>query len=130
MPAKASPGTETILLVEDEDHVRAVASRILRRNGYTVIEARTGPEALQLWHEGAARIDLVVTDMVMPDMGGRDLANYVRGERADMPLLFMSGYTEDGAFQRGVLEPGETYLEKPFGEEGLTKMVRHALGAG
>jgi PAS domain S-box-containing protein len=128
--AKASPGTETILLVEDEDHLRAVASRILRRNGYTVIEARTGPEAVELWRELAARIDLVVTDMVMPDMGGRDLANYLRGERPDMPLLFMSGYTEDGAFQRGVLQPGETYLEKPFGEQGLTRMVRHALGRG
>jgi PAS domain S-box-containing protein len=129
MPAKASPGTETILLVEDEDHVRAVASRILRRNGYTVLEARTGPEALQLWRESAATIDLVVTDMVMPDMGGRELANHVRSDQPHMPLLFMSGYTEDGAFQRGVLEPGETYLEKPFGEEGLTRMVRHALAA-
>ena len=125
--AKASPGTETILLVEDEDHVRAVASRILRRNGYTVLEARTGPEALQLWGERGATIDLVVTDMVMPDMGGRELATHVRGEQPEMPVLFMSGYTEDGAFQRGVLEAGETYLEKPFGEEGLTKMVRRAL---
>jgi PAS domain S-box-containing protein len=126
---KASPGTETILLVEDEDHVRAVASRILRRNGYTVLEARTGPEALQIWRETSAIIDLVVTDMVMPDMGGRELANHVRRDHPRTPLLFMSGYTEDGAFQRGVLEPGESYLEKPFGEEGLTRMVRQALAA-
>ncbi len=126
---RPSPGTETILLVEDEDHVRTVASRILRRNGYTVLEARTGPEALRLWRTHARAIDLVVTDMVMPDMGGRELSNHVRSERADLPLVFMSGYTEDGAFQRGVLEPGESYLEKPFGEEALTRMVRRALSA-
>jgi PAS domain S-box-containing protein len=129
-PAAVAPGTETILLVEDEDHVRAVASRILRRNGYTVLEARTGPEALQLWRERNAAVDLVVTDMVMPEMGGRELARRIRGESPDTPLLFMSGYTEDGAFQRGVLQPGESYLEKPFGEEGLTRMVRRALAAG
>jgi PAS domain S-box-containing protein len=128
--AAGSPGTETILLVEDEDHVRAVASRILRRNGYTVLEARTGPEALQLWRERSPTVDLVVTDMVMPEMGGRELARHVRRERPDVPLLFMSGYTEDGAFQRGVLQPGESYLEKPFGEEGLTRMVRRALAVG
>jgi PAS domain S-box-containing protein len=126
---KPSPGTETILLVEDEDHVRTVATRILRRNGYTVLEARTGPEALRLWHDHAREIDLVVTDMVMPGMGGRELSNHVRLERPDMPLLFMSGYTEDGAFQRGVLEPGETYLEKPFGEDRLTRLVRRALSS-
>jgi len=120
-------GTETILLVEDEDHVRTVAGRILRRNGYTVLEARTGPEALRLWREHSRTIDLVVTDMVMPDMGGRELSHHVRSERPGIPLLFMSGYTEDGAFQRGVLEPGESYLEKPFGEETLTRMVRRAL---
>jgi signal transduction histidine kinase/ActR/RegA family two-component response regulator len=125
--SKPAPGTETILLVEDEDHVRTVASRILRRNGYTVLEARTGPEALRLWRTHSRAIDLVVTDMVMPDMGGRELSQHVRSERPDMPLLFMSGYTEDGAFQRGVLEPGESYLEKPFGEETLTRMVRRAL---
>ena len=126
----ASGGTETILLVEDEDHVRAVASRILRRNGYTVLEARTGPEALTLWRDRGTKVDLVVTDMVMPEMGGRELATYLRSERPQVPLLFMSGYTEDGAFQRGVLEPGESYLEKPFGEEALTKMVRRALASG
>jgi CheY-like chemotaxis protein/two-component sensor histidine kinase len=124
---KAPMGTETILLVEDEDHVRTVASRILRRNGYTVIEARTGPEALRLWREHPGEIDLVVTDMVMPDMGGRALSDHVRSERPDTPIVFMSGYTEDGAFQRGVLESGESYLEKPFGEEGLTRIVRRAL---
>ncbi|HEU4628114.1 MAG TPA: response regulator [Gemmatimonadaceae bacterium] len=128
--APAARGTETILLVEDEDRVRVVASRILRRNGYTVLEARTGPEALQLWREHGAHVDLVVTDMVMPEMGGRELAARVRQDAPELPLLFMSGYTEDGAFQRGVLQPGESYLEKPFGEEGLTRMVRRALAGG
>lgn len=125
----ASPGTETILLVEDEDHVRAVACRILRRHGYTVLEARTGPEALRLWREHGAKVDLIVTDMVMPEMGGRELATRIRADRPSTPFLFMSGYTEDGAFQRGVLQSGERYLEKPFGEEGLTKMVRRALAS-
>ena len=88
--ASAAPGSETILLVEDEDRVRLVASRILRRNGYTVLEARTGP-ALQIWRNHRSHVDLVVIDMVMPEMGGRDLANRLRADRPAVPLLFISG---------------------------------------
>ena len=126
-PASSPRGTETILLVEDEAPVRTVASRILRASGYTVIEAADGREAVQLWETKGDAIDLVITDMVMPHLSGRELAAHVRARRPQIPLLFMSGYTEDAAQQRSFLIAGSMFLDKPFSEETLAGRVRAVL---
>jgi CheY-like chemotaxis protein len=120
-------GSETILLVEDEAPVRTVAARILRASGYTVLEARDGGEALNVWATAGEGVDLVITDMVMPNMGGRELASRIRSRRPDAPLLFLSGYTEDAAQQRSFLAPGDLFLDKPFSEATLATKVREAL---
>jgi signal transduction histidine kinase len=131
-PARVSAprGSETILLAEDEAPVRTVAARILRKSGYTVLEAADGHEALALWDAHGNRIDLVVSDMVMPNMGGRELATAVRARRPDVRLLFLSGYTEDVAQMGSLLAAGNVFLEKPFSEEKLASKVREALDRG
>jgi PAS domain S-box-containing protein len=127
-------GSETILLVEDEPAVRMVARRILERAGYTVIEAGDGVEALRLFDERGASdgngrdgVQLVVTDMVMPEMGGDELARAIRARSAATPILFMSGHTDDVAARQQLAAPGSVFLHKPFGPEALTAKVREAL---
>jgi CheY-like chemotaxis protein len=120
-------GHETILLVEDEDSVRQVASRILRRNGYTVVEASNGVEALRECEERGAQVDLIVTDIVMPEMGGFELAERVRTMRPSARILFTSGYTEDAVLRRSFLEPGAEFLEKPFTPARLAQRAREVL---
>jgi two-component system, cell cycle sensor histidine kinase and response regulator CckA len=120
-------GHETILLVEDEDSVRAVASRVLRRNGYTVIEASNGIEALRECEERGTDVDLIITDIVMPEMGGFELANRVRRARPEARILFTSGYTEDAVLRRSFVEPGEAFLEKPFTPAHLAQRARELL---
>ena len=110
--------------------MRAVAARILRKSGYTVLEAADGQEALALWDAHGDGIDLVVSDMVMPNMGGRELAAAVRARRPDARPLFLSGYTEDLAQLGNLLTPGSVFLEKPFSEEKLASKVREALDRG
>jgi CheY-like chemotaxis protein len=123
-------GTETILLVEDEDAVRAIARRVLAKHGYTVIEARNGGEALSLLVRSDRAIDMVLTDAVMPQMSGPELAAAIGSLRADLPVLLMSGYTDVDLLRRGALESGVSILGKPFTVETLLRAVRVSLDRG
>ena len=120
-------GSETILIVEDEDAVRNVAARILRAQGYTVIEARNGHHALELLEENYRDIRLVITDVVMPDVGGRQLFERMVSARFILPVLFMSGYTDDAIMRHGVLEDETNFISKPFTYAGLSHEVRRVL---
>ncbi|HEX7049285.1 MAG TPA: PAS domain S-box protein [Longimicrobiales bacterium] len=122
-------GGETVLLVEDEDAVRSLAQRILRKSGYQVLGARTGSEALEVCERHWGPIHLMLTDVVMPEMGGRELAERLAALRPEMKMLFMSGYTEDDVLRRGVLDAGAAFLEKPFTPEALVRKVRALLEA-
>ena len=122
-------GSETILLVEDEASVREVSSRLLSRAGYEVIEAKDGREALDICSDVTTNIDLVITDMVMPEIGGRELARRVREMRPGVPLVFMSGYTDDEDLRRSYLEHGSVFLEKPFTPELLLSRTREVLAS-
>jgi two-component system, cell cycle sensor histidine kinase and response regulator CckA len=129
-PAEAaSPGSGTVLLVEDHPSVRALARRILERNGYRVREAATGGEALQLCEGYDGPLDLLLTDVVMPRMSGRELAERLQEIRPGLPVLFMSGYAEDEIAHRGVLEPGTHFIEKPFSPEAFARKVQEVLAA-
>ncbi len=119
-------GTETILVVEDEDVVLALACRCLRERGYSVLEARTGREALERLDRDH-RIDLIISDVVMPDLGGRELGSRLAALRPDLSILYMSGYTGDYVIQRGLLEPGVPFQQKPFTAESLVRTVRELL---
>jgi nitrogen-specific signal transduction histidine kinase len=122
-------GSETILLVEDEDAVRTLAGRMLRRKGYRVLDARHGGEALEILGAYLGRVDLVLTDIVMPGMGGTELARRVREMRPNVPLLFMSGYSHGEIEQRGGFAPDEAFLQKPFTADELARQVREVLEA-
>ena len=120
-------GTETLLLVEDEAAVRSSARRLLERQGYTVLEARHGADALRIVEESGRQIDLVVTDLVMPEMGGRELAERLRTHRPGLKVLFMSGYTEKAIADAGVMPPNTGFVEKPFTVEQLMRRLREIL---
>jgi len=128
---RASPtslrGSETILLVEDENQVRDVARGILRRHGYTVIEARDAEEALLLSEQHQGPIHLLLSDVVMPNMSGPELAKLLVQVRPEMKVLCMSGYTDDAAVRHGVIDAEFDYLQKPITVETLTTKVRSAL---
>jgi len=125
----AAGGPERILLVEDEPNVRRIARRILERNGYTVLEASNGAEALRVLERRQEPIALVLTDLVMPEMGGRELASKLRIVSPTSRVLFMSGYTEDAVLRQSVMEPGAVFLDKPFTFDTLIRKVREALAA-
>ncbi len=120
-------GSETILLVEDDDQVRAVAGGILRRNGYNVIEARNAGEALLHAEKRPTTIDLLLSDVVMPQMSGPELARRLTASRPEMKVLCMSGYTDDSIVRHGVIEARLAYLQKPITPESLTTRVREVL---
>jgi two-component system cell cycle sensor histidine kinase/response regulator CckA len=119
-------GSETVLLVEDDEQVRTVARGILRRAGYTVIEAPGPGEALLASEQYSSKIHLLLSDVVMPRMSGAQLAERLRVTRPLLKVLFMSGYTDDAILQHGVLA-GYGYLQKPITPEGLVKKVREVL---
>jgi CheY-like chemotaxis protein len=121
-------GSETILLVEDEPSVRGLAVRVLREQGYTLLEASNGDEALRTVQEQKdKKISLLVTDVVMPQMGGKELSNRLKILQSDIKVLFISGYTDDAIVHRGVLEPGTNFLQKPFSPAALAHKVRNVL---
>jgi CheY-like chemotaxis protein len=117
---------ETILLVEDESVVRRLASRVLTRSGYTVVEAASGPDALARFEE-LGRVDLLVTDMVMPEMGGREVAEVLAGRQPDIRVVYMSGYTADEIFRQALPSARNRFLQKPFAPDDLTSKVREVL---
>jgi DNA-binding NtrC family response regulator len=117
------------LLVEDDDQVRAVTSGILRGNGYEVLEARNAGEALLESESHAGAIDLMLTDVVMPQLSGPALAKRLSGSRPDMKVLYMSGYTDDSIVRHGVLEATMSFLQKPITVASLTGKVREVLDA-
>jgi signal transduction histidine kinase/ActR/RegA family two-component response regulator len=126
-PAPVAGGTETILLVEDEEGVRELARDILRASGYTVLEARNGAEALLLCERHQGPLHLLLTDVVMPRMSGRELAERLAPLRPDLRVLYMSGYTDDAVIRHGVLGAGTAFLQKPFTPAGLVQSVRDTL---
>lgn len=120
-------GTETILLVEDEEMIRKAAREILEANGYLVLEAAGGAEALMICGMHKAPIQLLMTDVVMPQMSGRELAEHLASLRPELKVLYMSGYTDDAIVHHGVLEEGVAFLEKPFTAQALMHRVRELL---
>ncbi|HUE96082.1 MAG TPA: PAS domain S-box protein, partial [Longimicrobiaceae bacterium] len=122
-------GTEKVLLVEDEIAVRTLVRRVLERNGYQVIEAATGTQALALVEAGHLEPDLLLTDVIMPGMSGRELADKLEGRFGKFPVLFMSGYTDDAIVHHGVLDAGVAFLEKPFTPDVLLRKLRELLDA-
>jgi CheY-like chemotaxis protein len=122
-------GSETILLVEDEEQVRHAALGILRRYGYNVIETRNGGEALLQCEQHPGPIHLLLSDVVMPGMSGPALAKRLAQARPEMRVLCMSGYTDDAAVRHGVVDASFAYLQKPLTVETLTRKVRDVLDA-
>ena len=124
------PGTETVLVVEDEEAVRALARRVLLSRGYRVLEAGSAADALALVEKSAGRIDLLLTDVVMPDMGGPVLAERLVRDRPDLRVLYISGYAEEAIQRHGILPAGGMLLEKPFTADQLARQVRESLAPG
>jgi len=120
-------GTETILLVEDDPQVRRLAHRILRRSGYDLIVASNGREALRMATEAGRPIRLLLTDVVMPEMSGKALADRLQALQPDLAVVYMSGYTANAIHHKGVLEPGTVLIQKPFSPDEISRVVRQVL---
>ncbi|HEU4451748.1 MAG TPA: PAS domain S-box protein, partial [Longimicrobium sp.] len=125
--AVPSRGAETVLLAEDEETVRRLARRVLERSGYTVLEAADGEEAIRVAEAHRGPIHLLVTDVVMPRLGGRDLAARLLTARPGLRVLYVSGYTDEAVRRHGILDPGTGFVEKPFTADVLAEQVRRAL---
>jgi DNA-binding NtrC family response regulator len=123
-------GTETILLVEDEPGVRAFARRALERAGYAVLEAENGAEALAIVEGHRGEIDLLLTDVVMPRMSGKVLAQRLLARRPGLRVVYMSGHTEDAIVDHGVMDGGTDFIAKPIALETLLARVRAVLDQG
>ena len=124
---KAPRGKETILLTEDEPAVLALTAKQLDALGYTVLEARTPDAALRISEQYPGEVDLLITDVIMPDMNGRDLSRQLSSGRPRIKNLFMSGYTADVIAHHGVLEEGVHFIQKPFSATDLAVKVRKVL---
>jgi CheY-like chemotaxis protein len=123
----AAAGKETLLLVEDEAPVRESVRRLLEWHGYTVIEARSGADALQIYEGDQQGIDLVLTDLIMPGMGGHELVERLRTRHPELRVLFMSGYADKAVTSNGAVRKGTAYVEKPFSVELLMQRLREVL---
>ncbi|MFH1122871.1 MAG: ATP-binding protein, partial [Pseudomonadota bacterium] len=126
-PPEKITGTETILVVEDDEMLRGVIERMLREYGYRVLMAKDGKEATEISEGHVGDIALLLTDVVLPGQGGKELADALLKVRSEMKVLFMSGYTDNAIAHRGVLEPGLHFIPKPFSPEALARKVREAL---
>ena len=124
---EAAPGTETVLLVEDEPEVRRLVEKLLRLKGYRVLAAASPSEAIALSKREETVIELLLTDVIMPGMNGRELARVLAVDRPRMKVLYMSGYTDAAMSQQGILPPGTAFLSKPFTPEILARKVRDVL---
>jgi len=129
-PAKMEHGSETILLVEDDAALRKLTCRSLEDSGYAVLTAESPTEAARISEEYEGLIHLMVTDVVMPGMDGRELADRLTPLRPEMKVLYVSGYTDDAIVYHGMLEPGLAFLQKPFSPKALARKVREVLDAG
>jgi CheY-like chemotaxis protein len=129
-PVKEWRGTETLLLVEDEDGVRTFARRALEDSGYRVLMASSGTDAIKLARGFDGRIHLLLTDVVMPGLSGRELAEQLVSDRPDVRVIFTSGYTDDETVRHGVREAETAFLQKPFTPEQLGRRIREVLDAG
>jgi response regulator RpfG family c-di-GMP phosphodiesterase len=114
--------------VEDEEAVRSMVSKVLQNKGYTVLEARHGNDAIEVSERYEGSINLMVTDVIMPQMSGRELAGRLAPMRPEMHVLYMSGYPDNTIVQHGVLEPGTAFLQKPFTINALELKVREISG--
>lgn len=125
--ARVAGGTETILLVEDEPQIREMASEFLSENGYQVLVASSGIEALTILNELSGPVHLILTDVIMPRMNGRELTECIASLRPETKVLYMSGYTNDAVVRHGVLDSGTSFIQKPFSPDALGRKVREVL---
>lgn len=121
-------GSETILVVEDDESLQRLTSRVLEYYGYRVLKAPNGDEALKVSQEHEGPIHLILTDVIMPGMNVREMAEQIQSRRKESKVLYMSGYTDETISWYGVLEPGIHFLEKPYTPERLARKVREVLG--
>ena len=124
---KLTQGTETILLVEDEEMLRKLARQTLKGYGYNILEASNGDEAITVCNQYQGEIDLLLTDVIMPRLNGRELSNRLLETRPQLQVLFMSGYTDDAIVHQGVLDESANFIQKPFAPDSLAKKVREVL---
>jgi two-component system cell cycle sensor histidine kinase/response regulator CckA len=125
--AVSTGGSETVLLVEDEQGVRLLVCKVLEKLGYNVLEAQESQHAIEIIEQYPEFIHLLLTDLVMPHIGGKELAKRISAVRPKAKVLYMSGYTDDAVVRHGMLEPGAAFIQKPFTPEGLARKVRETL---
>jgi len=127
IPINQLKGSETILVVEDDDSLRNFAQKALQRHGYRVLAAENGKDALSVSEEHEGSIELMITDVVMPKMSGKETAERLQPFHPQMKVIYMSGYTDNAIVHHGVLAPGLNFLEKPFTPDALALKVREVL---